>query len=140
MTSPNRSWGTDGDHTEHYDRNATSRDPNQMIEMDLGPPRMPDNMWQALMETVPNDTIPESLEEVRARMEPLLEAMRTLPRREQYVLEARYWEQKSLRELAEVLPWSKSQIHRIERHALDTLATALNADHGGYRGLARRSA
>lgn len=135
MSNPNRAWGTDGDHTEHYDRNARTQDPNQLAEMNLGAPPRPANPWEALMQTEPNQPIPESLEEVRARMAPLLEAMRTLSKREQYVLEARYWEQKSLRQIAEVLPWSKSEIWRIEQRALESLAAVLNADHGGYRGL-----
>lgn len=123
----NRAWGTDGDHKEHYDRYTNSRDPNQMVEMDLGPPRQPTNLWEAIMQTAPHAAIPESLEEVRERTAPVLAAMNKLTAREQYVLEARYWEQLSLREIAERLPWSKSQVHRIEQQALESLKDALSA-------------
>lgn len=121
----NRSWGTHGDARDLRDRNSTSYDPSMMAELDLGAPKKPENEYQALMEAAPHAEILEDQETFDKRMHPLREAMEDpnlLTERERFIIEARFYWRMSVREVAAILPWSATHVHRLEHQAQQKLA------------------
>jgi hypothetical protein len=79
---------------------------------------MPTSVVEALMQTVPGDEPATSSEELVPLGHAIQWAFDTLlTERERYVMEAIWFEGLSRRQLAERLPWGKSQIDRIERAA-----------------------
>ena len=120
----NRSWGTRGDGNETRDRHSTSYDPTIMIDLDLGTSPKPANEYQALMEAAPGQIIEEDQETFDIRMGPLRDALEDedlLTERERWIIEARFFWRFSVREIADLLPWSVTHVHRIEHQAREKL-------------------
>ena len=84
------------------------------------------------MLAAPGDEPQESADELQERLEPLRDALESdlLTERERFVVELMFFAGKSTAEAAAMLPWSKTQIHRIKHAALAKLRTHLGDSYG----------
>lgn len=124
----NRSWGADGDTAETRDRHTSAQDPTIMAALDLIPQARPENPYQALMEAAPHEEPAEDVLAFQERMQPVRDALEDpdlLTERERWIVEARFFWQLSVREVADLLPWSVTHVHRIEHQAREKLAERL---------------
>ena len=126
----NRSWGHIGDQAETRDRRTIAYEPTLLLELDLGPPRRPSNQYQALMEAEPHTEPVEDQQQFDRRVRPLRDAIEdpdVLTARERWIIEARFYRRLSVREVAELLPWSVTHVHRIEHCARQKLKEHLQS-------------
>lgn len=127
----NRMWGARGDGPETRDRHSTSYDPAIMADLDLGAKPKPLNEYQALMETAPGEIVEEDQEAFDLRVGPLRDALENpavLTERERWIIEARFYWRFSVREIADMLPWSVTHVHRIEHQAREKLRKHLETE------------
>lgn len=74
--------------------------------------RAPDSELQALMESVPGETVEDSRDERYELLHAVLDALDSLSEREQYIFAAHTYERLSIRKIALLLGCSKSAMHR----------------------------
>lgn len=87
------------------------------------------------MQAAPGDTPLESADELQARIGPLRDALEDpdlLTDKEVFVIEMMFFAGKSTREMATMMPWSTTQIHRIKHTALEKLEAHLADSYGEW--------
>lgn len=95
------------------------------ITPDMMPRRMPENPWQAIMETAPGDTPEIDRETLQQLREAINQCQTLLTDEHQYVLDALYVERTTLRTLGHRLGVSHVHARRIGHKALDALTPIL---------------
>lgn len=110
-----------------YDKEIPSSD--WVLEKN-SPAATPDTDIQAVMETLPYDTVPDSKETptLEGRVMNIVET--ELSAEERDVIEATIFAGHSVRKSAEILGLPKSTVHRLQKSALDRIRKLLEMENG----------